>query len=133
MKTLIKVHRNSTEKGVALLIAMFALLLISGLALALVYMAGNETFIANNFKSNSNALYAAYDGIEEGRGRLSTGHPQSLAPLINGLPGGVMLPGQAVYILNPAAGAVVNPINLAPANPYKDTTLQPEWGPEPAC
>jgi len=131
MKTLIKVHRNSTEKGVALLIAMFALLLISGLALALVYMAGNETFIANNFKSNSKAFYAAYDGIEEGRGRLSTGHPQSLAPLINGLPGGVMLPGQAIYILNPAAGEVVNPINLAPANAYRDTEYQQEWGPVP--
>src|SRR2546426_88710 len=131
MKTLIKVHRNSTEKGVALLIAMFALLLISGLALALVYMAGNETFIANNFKSNSKAFYAAYDGIEEGRGRLSTGHPQSLAPLINGLPGGVMLPGQAIYILNPAPGEAVNPTNLAPANPYRDTEYQQEWGPVP--
>src|SRR5713101_5380721 len=130
MKTLIKVHRNSTEKGVALLIAMFALLLISGLALALVYMAGNETFIANNFKSNSKAFYAAYDGIEEGRGRLSTGHPQSLAPLINALPGGVMLPGQAIYILNPAGpGDAVNP--RAPGSPYFDSEYQQEWGPVP--
>lgn len=130
MKTLIKVHRNSTEKGIALLIAMFALLLISGLALALVYMAGNETFIANNFKSNSKAFYAAYDGIEEGRGRLSTGHPQSLAPLINALPGGVMLPGQAIYILNPAGpGDAVNP--TAPGSPYFDSEYQVEWGPVP--
>src|SRR5712692_2766372 len=130
MKTLMKVHRNSKEKGVALLIAMFALLLISGLALALVYMAGNETFIANNFKSNSKAFYAAYDGIEEGRGRLSTGHPQSLAPLINALPGGVMLPGQAIYILNPAGpGDAVNP--RAPGSPYFDSEYQQEWGPVP--
>ncbi len=127
MKTLMKVHRNSKEKGVALLIAMFALLLISGLALALVYMASNETFIANNFKSNSKAFYAAYDGIEEGRGRLSTGHPQSLGPLIAGLPGGVLLPGSAIYIVNPAPAEAVNPTNLAPANPYRDTEYQQEW------
>jgi len=127
MKTLIKAHRNSTEKGVALLIAMFALLLISGLALALVYMAGNETFIANNFKSNSKAFYAAYDGIEEGRGRLAGGHPQSIVPLI---PAVGLLAGQAIYIVNPAgAGDAVNP--TTPGNPYFDAEYQQEWGPVP--
>ena len=127
MKTLIKAHRNSTEKGVALLIAMFALLLISGLALALVYMAGNETFIGNNFKSNSKAFYAAYDGIEEGRGRLAGGHPQSIVPLI---PAVGLLGGQAIYIVNPAgAGDAVNP--TAPGNAYFDAEYRQEWGPVP--
>lgn len=128
MNTPVTVRRDSTEKGVALLIALFALLLISGMALSLVFMAGNETFIGNNFKSNTQAFYAAYDGIEEGRGRLSSGHPQSIAGLITGLPGGQLLAGQAIYIVNPAGGEAVNPLNLAVNNPYRDTEYQQEWG-----
>jgi hypothetical protein len=55
------VHR---EDGVAMVIAMMALLLMTALGLALVLNASSETMIASNYRGGSEALYAA-DAIVE--------------------------------------------------------------------
>ena len=122
-------NRRQTERGVALVIAIFTLMLISVVATALILMAGTETAMKGNYKSAMHAFYDAKAGLEEGRGRLWARNPNSIASCV--LPGGEqMMPvGQVCYILNPSAGEVVNPVSpLDPSNPYADTEYQTEWG-----
>ncbi len=118
------------QKGVALLISIFALLLISGVAVALVVMSGTETSVAANYRSSTQAFYAGYAGLEEVRGRLWPGHPNSLFAVANFLPpvGTVLAVDQVRYILNPSPGEVVNPTNLVANNPHADFEYQVEFG-----
>src|SRR5258708_20473960 len=95
------------QRGAALLIAIFSLLLISAVAIALMMMAGTESSISANYKSSLQAFYSAKAGIEEGRGRLWSGNANPLAPS-SGFP--AFLPGgQVWYIINPASGETVDP------------------------
>jgi len=70
--------RSRNERGVALLIAMFALLLISGVAISLMQMAGTESAITANYRQNTLAFYAAQAGLEEARLRAMEEAPNSL-------------------------------------------------------
>jgi hypothetical protein len=112
---------------VALVIAIFTLMLISVVATALVLMAGTETAMKGNYKSAMHAFYDAKAGLEEGRGRLSSRNPNSIANCV--LPGGeaLMTFNQVCYIVNPSAGEVVNPLDLSAGNPYADLEYQQEW------
>ncbi len=107
MKTTMK-KRSNRESGVALLIAMVALLLISAVALAMIVASGAENSLNGNYRSTSSAYYAALAGLEEGRGRLL---PTSSATMVGvagtGIPafGTNMLFNQVTYILNPNVAA----------------------------
>jgi len=118
----------SAERGVALLISIFALLLISGVAVSLIVMSGTESAIAGNSKANTQAFYAAYAGLEEARGRMWPGHPNTL-DAVAGINKGntVMALNRVLYILNPSAGEVVSPTNLTPNNPYADLEYTQEF------
>ncbi len=120
--------RYPSEQGVALLIAIFALLLISGVAVSLIVMSGTESAIAGNSKANTQAFYAAYAGLEEARGRMWPGNPNTL-DVLAGINEGktVMALTSVVYILNPSTGEVVNPINTASDNPYRDIEYLKEF------
>ena len=117
-------HRRS-EAGVALLIAIFSLLLISTVAIAMIVASGTESALDANYRASSQAFYAAIAGLEEGRGRLSTAHPSTL---LNGAilpaPGGLLAVGQVRYVLNPAAGETVDPTSST--NPYYDNEIASE-------
>ena len=64
------------EKGVALPLALFALVMLSGLLLAFLSMAGMEPVIAQNHTSSSKAFYIADAGIEHALDALqSPGSP----------------------------------------------------------
>ena len=109
----------------ALVIALFTLMLISVVATALILMTGTETALKGNYKSAMQSFYDAKAGLEEGRGRLWARNPDSIAScLIPG--GGAMMPlNQVCYILNPSAGEVVDPTD--PTNLYADNEYQTEW------
>ena len=121
---------KKSERGVALFIAIFALLLISVVAMALMVMAGTETSLNSNYKTSVQAFYDARAGVEEARGRLWAGNPNSIAPQVFNA-AGVMPVGNVLYITNPAAGEVVNPLNTAANNPYADNQYASEWGTNP--
>jgi Tfp pilus assembly protein PilX len=121
-----KAISRSAERGVILLIALFALLLISAAATALILMAGTETAVDANYRSSTQAFYAAYAGLEEGRGRLSASDPGAFGSFV-AQPGGVLPVGQVRYVLNPSPGQTVSPTNLSPDNPYADLEYQQEW------
>jgi hypothetical protein len=52
------------EHGIAMVIAMMAMLLMSALGIALVMTTSSETMIAGNFSNSSEALYAADAAVE---------------------------------------------------------------------
>jgi len=110
---------------VALVIALFTLMLISVVATALILMAGTETALKGNYKSAMHAFYDAKAGLEEGRGRLFARNPSSIASCV--LPGGepTMQLNQVCYILNPSPGEVVDPTD--PTSLYADNEYQTEW------
>jgi hypothetical protein len=91
------------EAGIALLISIFVLLLISVVAIALVVSSGTESSLAGNYRSATGVYYAALSGLEEARGRLLTKNPNSFkstAPAnftLSPLP-----IGYVNYVLNPS-------------------------------
>ena len=52
------------ERGIAMIIAMMAMLLMTALGIALVLTTSSETMIAGNFANGSEALYAAVAAVE---------------------------------------------------------------------
>jgi hypothetical protein len=123
-------NRQQAERGVALVIAIFTLMLISVVATALILMSGTESAMKGNYKSAMHAFYDAKAGLEEGRGRLWTGNPNSIANCVFPAPGAMMPANPTIrvcYIVNPSVGEVVNPLDLSPGNPYADLEFQQEW------
>src|SRR5216684_3288149 len=126
--------QSGSEQGVALVIALFTLMLISVVATALILMAGTESALKGNYKSAMQAFYYAKAGLEEGRGRLQAGSgpnrfDATVFPANGSPPAPAMLPGTAAYIVNPSPGETVDPTDST--NPYFDNEFQSEWDTAP--
>jgi Tfp pilus assembly protein PilX len=94
---------------VALLFALFALLLVTGIAMGLMFLADTETNINSNYRDEQTAFYSAKAGLEEVRDRMrsNAGAGISLTPYLPAvLPGAA---GGVLYVLNPANGEAVTP------------------------
>src|SRR5438552_10782672 len=125
MKTSRKIHRTRSESGIALLIAIFVLLLISAIAISLVVSSGTESSLAGNYRTTLSASFAAGAGIEEARGRLVPTDPNPIALPLVGVPPNAYLPtNQVVYITNPAVG---EPAGAALMALYPDTEFDKEF------
>jgi hypothetical protein len=111
------------ERGMALLLALFALLLLSAIGLGMVLASYTETRVDTNYNGSLRSYYAARSGLEEVRDRISfpftTASPKGLADQlpqdIAGNANGVL------YVLNPAGGEIVDPTD--PTSPYFDDQL----------
>ena len=132
--------RVKSQRGVALLIAIFALLLISGAAIGMIVMSGTESAINANYRRSTMSFYGASAGLEEARERMVPCSPYSFWPatacanppvsndiLFNDNP--VSATVGMLYITNPGAGdpAGFNPILMAPTHYLADTTLAGEY------
>ncbi len=106
-------NRNS-QRGVAMFICLFALLILTAVGMALIYTGDTETSINSNFRSAQAAYYAAKAGLEEGRERLRYGNTYSIpwsgapANLLTVLPNSTNGKG-VVYIFNPLLGEAIQP------------------------
>src|SRR5277367_4728119 len=117
--------RRSSEKGIALLIAIFVLLLISVVAIALLVSSGTETALGANYRTSSTVYYAAIAGLEEARGRLLPKNPNSFFPSV--IPLGSTFPlGQTLYVINRSPGDNIVPWD--PSNAFYDNEYQTEFG-----
>ncbi len=123
MNRLRKFVEDQRESGAALLIAIFALLLISVVAIALIVSSGTDTALARNYRTSTNAYYAALAGVEEARGRLLPTNPNFIP-----LPGSPMPLTQVIYIINPLGGETVAPDNTGNPATYPDTEYLQEFG-----
>jgi hypothetical protein len=105
-----KLGSKSRQAGSALLIAVFALLLISVVGLALLLSTGTDSALAGNYRTSTSAYYAALAGLEEARGRLLWRNPNYLGDATLSFVSSNI--HNVVYILNPASGETVNPLDL---------------------
>lgn len=148
-------RRLETERGIALLLSLFALFLIAAVGMSLIYMAGTESYIAGSYRVSTMSLLAAQGGLEEGRERLMPASPDTIVPCPD--PTGpcgsdaqrmaalavdrqgffnfdpvsfpVVPAGlRVLYILNPAPGENVDPTNPAPTNLTRDTQYSFQFG-----
>jgi hypothetical protein len=123
-----QIRVKTGEKGIALLISIFILLLISVVAIALVISSGTERAIAGNYRSSTGVYYAALAGLEEVRSRLL---PKNPAYFGNTSPGFLPTPpiplavGTPVYVLNPLATENVAPWDST--STYPDTEYNQEF------
>ena len=132
MKKLSKNMKKNAESGVALLIAMITLLIITGVAVAMVVASGSEGALNGNYRSSSSAYYAALAGIEEGRGRMLATNPATIAG-VGAIPASLtapMLITSVQYIVNPntAAGETTGSV----MGTYPDNEYAREFGVGPA-
>ena len=114
--------RRKTERGAALLLVMFAIILVSGFGILMYFSSGTESRIDANYGSSLNAYYAARFGIEEVRARVK------YSTLVNPPQPGITLPSDiagnangVLYFLNPASGENVDPTDIN--NRYFDDQL----------
>jgi hypothetical protein len=118
--------RRRSQDGIALLIAIFVLLLISVVAIALLVSSGTETALGANYRTSSSVYYAALAGLEEARGRLLPRNPNYFG--ISVVPPNLPL-GQTIYVINRLSSGD----NIAPwdqSNSFYDKEYVTEFGVE---
>src|SRR6267378_1620115 len=123
MKRQQKFAGSQAQRGAALLIAIFSLMLISVVAIALIVSSGTDSALASNYRTSASAYYAALAGIEEARGRLLGTNANPIA-----LPATPMDLTQVVYIINPLNGEPVSPENGSNPSTYPDNEYKQEFG-----
>ncbi len=100
------------ERGMALILVLLALLLVSAVGLGMIYMSTTETSINTNYKDTQLAFFAMRGGLEEMRDRMRSDSLQPIPALAFPLIPASM-PGTAansiVYITNPSLGENVDP------------------------
>jgi hypothetical protein len=124
-------QKAGKESGVALLISLFALLLICVVGVALIMASGTDTALTGNYHSATSVYYAALAGLEEGRGRLLPKSPNYLTPAFVAPVGGILAPGEVRYILNPMPGETVAPWDVGTPSTFPDTEYLQEFGTNP--
>src|SRR5262245_19882379 len=106
--------RTRGQRGVAMLVVLFALLLLSVVGLGMMYSTNMETSINTNYRDKQTAFYAALAGLQEARDRIQ--------PATHNIDAPTMLPSTAAQnIIYVVADSTVEPWN--PMNPYFDTEL----------
>ena len=124
-------RKRRAEAGIALLISIFVLLLISVIAIALVVSSGTESALAGNYRSSTGVYYAALSGLEEARGRLLSKNPDAFrttdASTFLPPPGTALNMGDTYYLINPVGGEVITPWDSS--STYPDNQFGVEFGP----
>src|ERR1700686_1587696 len=95
------------ERGIALVMALIALLIVTSIGLSMMFMADTETSINSNYRDEQTAYYAAKAGLEEARDRMRPGATNTISA---SLP--TTLPGTAngvLYITNANGSETVAP------------------------
>ncbi|MFI5072573.1 MAG: hypothetical protein ACHP8A_16950 [Terriglobales bacterium] len=116
-----------SEDGIALLISIFVLLLISVVAIALLVSSSTETALGANYRTSSTVYYAALAGLEEARGRLLPKNPKYFgASYIS--PTTTFPLVQTLYVINRLSGDNIAPWDLS--NAYYDNEYRAEFGTE---
>ena len=122
-------RRKESESGVALLIAIFVLMLISVVAISLMVASGGESALAGNYRSSASVYLAGTAGLEEARGRMLSSNSDYFNNTVAGfIPASGSLPvGQVRYILNPGPGEALGSLLTT----YPDTEYATEFGVAP--
>src|SRR5437764_6696557 len=104
MREEVRVNSKRNQSGVALIIALFSLLLLSVVGLGMMYSTNMETSINGNYRDKQSAFYAALAGLQEGRDRLNGNTTEHIT-----LPAGLPTSGVANVIYIVSDSSIVNP------------------------
>jgi hypothetical protein len=118
-------HERSSrdhQRGIALLMALIALVIIGAITAGAILLSNTETSISSNFRDEQLAFFSAKAGVEEARDRMQKGVTDTLrtASLPTTLPGTT---GSVFYILNPANGETVAPWDGSSSTTYPDDEI----------
>jgi len=116
---------KTSERGIALIVALMLLLLISAALMGMIMMSNTETNISANFRDEQTAFFGARAGLEEVRDRLRSGATNTLTANTFFTLSPMPLPGAAngiLYVTNPASGETVTPWLTTGTN-YPDTEI----------
>jgi hypothetical protein len=114
-----RTRSDSRERGIALLLAMISILLLSGLALSLVLLTDSQIRLGQTAQAQGRVFYAALGGLEEARGRMNGSAPDTITPW---LPNSV---SQVLYIVNSSSSDRVQPTRRR--SPYYDSEYSSEF------
>src|SRR5262249_926917 len=99
------ISNRKGERGIALLVTVFALLLLTGHTLGMTVSPTTEPTINPNYREKQTATFAVMAGLQEARDRLQ--------PATHNIPAPTDLPSLAaanvIYIINPKSGETVEP------------------------
>src|SRR5437660_354372 len=109
-----KGHMRKGERGIAMLIVLFALLLLTVIGLGMMYSTNMETSINYNYRDKQVAFYAALAGLQEARDRIQPSTHNIVAP--TALPS--LSAQNIIYIV---ANTTIKPWDNT--DPYFDTEL----------
>lgn len=105
-------RRRASEQGIALLLVVFVLMMMSAVGIAMLYMTDTETALAADYRDSQQAYFAARAGLQEGLARLAAKEAVITPTAVNKL----------VYIINKQQSSEdIKPWD--PANKYFDTEL----------
>ena len=128
MRASSQMRKKRSEAGIALLISIFILLLISVVAIALIVSSSTESSLAGNYRSSTGVYYAAMAGLEEARSRLLPKNPSYFRTTSPGFLPSVGTPlavGSPVYVINPLSSETVAPWDST--STYPDLEFNPEF------
>jgi hypothetical protein len=110
-----KSSRRRKQTGIALLVAMFALLLLSAIGMGMMFSANTETNVNSNYREKQIAVYSAIAGAMEVKDRLRS----SDITVPSGIPS--TSAANVLYVINPQSSETVAPWDYT--NKYYDTEL----------
>ena len=133
--------RLKSQRGIAMMVALLALLLLAAIGMGLMFMADTENSVNNNYRDSQKAYFAARAGAEDARLLLvrdSTLNANAMALNTNS-------PFKMIYLKNPTGTETIDPTTGGAANPslatnpymddqlcwerYANLTLTPGAGP----
>jgi Tfp pilus assembly protein PilX len=111
--------RRHEESGIALMVAMFALLILTLIGLAMLTRATTEVLINDNFKRSKATFLAAEAGTEEARFRLTAAAGANRIDTL--FPSDGTESTKVVYI---RANTSIVPTDQSSSNRYRDSSTQ---------
>jgi len=95
-----RANRLKKQKGVALIVALLALVLLAAIGVGLMFMADTENSINNNYRDAQKAYFAARAGAENVRLLLAPGKPLNAPALALTMPA-KLVSSSVIYVPNP--------------------------------
>jgi Tfp pilus assembly protein PilX len=118
--------RLKSQRGIAMMVALLALLLLAAIGMGLMFMADTENSVNNNYRDSQKAYFAARAGAENVRLLLASGGSLNANATNLTMPSSAANTGM-IYVKNPTSGEAIDPTTAGGstlnANPYLDDQL----------
>jgi hypothetical protein len=117
-----RIHGPKSERGIALLVVLFALILVTAIGLGLMFSTNGESGVSFGYRNSNLSFFAARSGVEEVRDRMRITNSPNANGLQNFLPTvPIGVAAGVLYVTNPRSGETVAPWDGT--NPYFDDEL----------